>query len=781
MASNQPNPPGTPEPSKQLRLTLRTLLAYLDDVLEPSHTREIGARIQETPYASQLVDRIQEVLRRRRVAAPDLKGPGSGLDPNTVAEYLDNTLPAKAVPDVERVCLESDAHLAEVAACHQILTLVLGEPIHVSAESRERLHALIPEGLSRPPAPSELEKPEPAPGKSGPSSSRHPKPTTRTEREPQLAGVASGPSANGNGPQSATKSPSFSKSLPGYLQPTPLWKRALVPALVVGVLLLWVGLLIYDNSLTGDSEKEAEQVAKVEAKTGEKAALPVSPVPESKSPEPANKPSAPQEEVAVAPTEATNKTETGPKIDLNEEPPPDMPPADQLAGTGPPKPPETLPEPPPPEKPATAAEPMNAGETQPEPLTPQTPPMGGPKIVYTTKQANSVAKGMLLHYDPQRKVWGTLPHRAFVHLGEALACPEPLDAVFNVGNSLCEVTFIGGVLASFEAANPPAAFGLNISRGKFVFARPEGEDVKPLIIPLEVGEDLLLLELTEPNTRCGLEILPKFPNQFEQGLGANWYEGKLWVERGQIRLLDRNETEHKMTANQSFDLTPNEVAPDEEPPKPPQVQTVETLPVWLNPDGRTFKNLSAHYLRQLHAAFEEAPYETDISLVLRPLVRDDGTPPTVAVMAAKTLAMTGYLQDVADLLAMHESKPEEIREATIEGVRHWLTLHPTKEDGQRLREALGTNFNQQNEQTADDIYRLLWGYRKSDLKEEATAIQLVNWLDHKNIVVRTLAFMHLVDHTNGQTHKYRPLQSAVDRQESIERWREDVQNGGLFD
>ncbi len=136
-----------------MRLTLRTLLAYLDDILEPSQTRELGEKINESGFAEQLISRIRDVMRRRRLSAPALSGPGAGIDPNAVGEYLDNTLSPEKIADVEKVCLESDVHLAEVAACHQILTLVLHEPVDISAESRARMYALAPDGgKSRPQA-----------------------------------------------------------------------------------------------------------------------------------------------------------------------------------------------------------------------------------------------------------------------------------------------------------------------------------------------------------------------------------------------------------------------------------------------------------------------------------------------------------------------------------------------------------------------------------------------------------------------------------------------------
>ncbi len=125
-----------------MRLTLRTMLAYLDDVLDPADAQELGARISESEFASELVHRVRSSARKMRLSAPELEEQGVGAELNSVADYLDNVLPEEQLSEFEQVCLESDVHLAEVTCCHQILTLVLGEPAVIPDGLRERIYRL---------------------------------------------------------------------------------------------------------------------------------------------------------------------------------------------------------------------------------------------------------------------------------------------------------------------------------------------------------------------------------------------------------------------------------------------------------------------------------------------------------------------------------------------------------------------------------------------------------------------------------------------------------------
>lgn len=125
-----------------MRLTLRTLLAYLDDVLDPADKEALGKKIESSEFAEDLVHRTKDTMRRLRLSAPQVIGTGMGLDPNSVAEYLDNVMPPESVGDFERICLESDMHLAEVASCHHVLTMVLGQPADIDPAAKQRMYTI---------------------------------------------------------------------------------------------------------------------------------------------------------------------------------------------------------------------------------------------------------------------------------------------------------------------------------------------------------------------------------------------------------------------------------------------------------------------------------------------------------------------------------------------------------------------------------------------------------------------------------------------------------------
>ena len=120
-----------------MRLTLRTLLAYLDDRLSSANAREIGRKLNDSAFAQDLADRIRTVMRQRRLTAPGRRV--KLIDPNLIAEYLDDQLTPELVSLIEKEVLSSDFSLAEVAASHEVIGL-LGDPVDLAPRLRERLH-----------------------------------------------------------------------------------------------------------------------------------------------------------------------------------------------------------------------------------------------------------------------------------------------------------------------------------------------------------------------------------------------------------------------------------------------------------------------------------------------------------------------------------------------------------------------------------------------------------------------------------------------------------------
>ncbi len=74
-----------------MRLTLRTLLAYLDDTLEPHEIKEIGQKVAESDAAQELVARIKQITRRRRLTTPPSTSAGDQVSTPTQSPNTSTT------------------------------------------------------------------------------------------------------------------------------------------------------------------------------------------------------------------------------------------------------------------------------------------------------------------------------------------------------------------------------------------------------------------------------------------------------------------------------------------------------------------------------------------------------------------------------------------------------------------------------------------------------------------------------------------------------------------
>lgn len=101
-----------------MRLTLRTLLAWLDGVFAAEEQRSLGERVAGSTVATGLTQRIITSVSRGDLDAPSVDSWGTPDDANFVADYLENRLNHDQLEWFERICLQSDLRLAEVADCH---------------------------------------------------------------------------------------------------------------------------------------------------------------------------------------------------------------------------------------------------------------------------------------------------------------------------------------------------------------------------------------------------------------------------------------------------------------------------------------------------------------------------------------------------------------------------------------------------------------------------------------------------------------------------------------
>ncbi|HUG18397.1 MAG TPA: hypothetical protein VMM56_05430 [Planctomycetaceae bacterium] len=707
-----------------MRLTLRTLLAYLDDVLEPSQAKEIGQKIAESPIATSLAQRIREVMRRRRISAEDLID--KGLDPNLVAEYLDGSLTPDEVTDVEKVCLGSDSHLAEVAACHQILTIVLGEPVEINPESRERMYALANDG-------------------------------TATSLQIHAA--------TGNGHPSAAE-----VSVPASLFSSPVspglnWKKIFTIAMIVlAIGAAFTPVFMSDRS---DDSTLPPEVARTETgiSTGE---VPVVP-PRQNEP---------------ATTPAGQHDPTPSDVQIDPEPPPDLPePGTAVASI------EPLPAPTQPKSTSTVpAAPEGNVPEAPKPTETEKPaqvadsiPVPAPGKPVGRYKSNS---GVMLQFDPAEMGWKTAPYEMQLLQNDELIVPEPFEAIVETEQNGPGLLLSGGTRCRMIADSLAGPIGLELRRGRVILDASTGSAP----IALLAGSRIWRVEPIDANARVGLEmvLLPSYgfdqapeipdpfpaetPSRFEISALKDHFELRATVVKGSVRIADQTGHSVMLGERQQFLLhsgsTPANQTSTRDPNAGPALpQPVGVLPDWLDPNRSASSDIAQRY-RQDFA--EEFNPQLSTRANLMPLLRDDR--PRMSELAAECLGMMDDVEGLA--AALGRTDHGETRASAARHLHLWMTRHPDRLD--LVTQSLDLYFPGANSEV---VYRLLWGVSDVEARDRTFSSELVEWLDHNEPVVRELAFREL-QRLTGVDNGYNPLHSPTLRRSSLSRWRRHVNMEG---
>lgn len=123
-----------------MRLTLRTLIAYLDQTIGKDDAAALRAKINDAESIRVLIERIKRVVSQPQLMAARSTGKGLGANPNYASEYLDSTLDVEQVPEFEKLVIGSDMLLAEICEAHQVLADIAGLDTSASARLKSRLY-----------------------------------------------------------------------------------------------------------------------------------------------------------------------------------------------------------------------------------------------------------------------------------------------------------------------------------------------------------------------------------------------------------------------------------------------------------------------------------------------------------------------------------------------------------------------------------------------------------------------------------------------------------------
>jgi hypothetical protein len=714
-------------------------LAYLDDTLDPTQAKLIGQKINESPAAQELISRIKEVVRRRRLTTPTDINPGEKSDPNVIAEYIDSVLPPEKLAEVEEMCLGSDVHLAEIAACHQILTVILSKPALVPPTARERMYGLI--------------------------HGREAIPYRKAAKMAAVDGTAGERSADASEADEA-----LLLGLPLYRRGGP-WYYRLLPIGIVAVLLVALAAAIWE-ALPSTPRHRAAANTQSQLTGVDEVALAA--VPRKAAPEPTSPPS-----------QAARKEEPSPKKEEREDKKAPSPPAleaspssfkgaaDVASARAVPKPPAAAVG----ESPRTAPA-TNASSTPPARPGTETLPAKEERTVIGRYVVSGANPSVLLSHSDDAEPWRRLIRNGPVYT---------LDRLVSLPGYRSEIRLTNGVrlvlwgdlpdssspIVILESrviphSSPDFDLDLTLERGRIAVSnlRPEG----PARIRLRFKDQAWDITLLDNGTEIAAELVG-FPDVgFDKsalkehgpiaGLGLYVLEGQANVKAGYTtHYLREPRGPALLIWNNLAGVagSPRTLGPSDMPPWAKHVPVVSK-------EVQSFRAAQDQLANRLTD-------QTPVDVVLQEMLQDQDVHGRVlAVYAA------GAVDDLPDLLdALANDRISQEREAAEASLRQWLG-HSADAD-QMLYRQIAAKYRPA---AANIIMELLHPYSDRQKAQPETYEALIAFLKHDLLPIRKLAYSHLVALVpQGRKIAYDPAGSPAQRSAGYDQWKKLIPTGKL--
>ncbi|MCH8044957.1 MAG: hypothetical protein IID44_14700 [Planctomycetes bacterium] len=708
-----------------MRLTLRTLLAHQDDILEPEDAAQIEQKIEESEFASGLVHRLKDVSQRLRLGAPPLEGRGMGLDPNVVAEYLDNTLDTEQVPDFEKTCLESDVHLAEVASSHQILTLVLGEPAQVDPDSRQRMYGLIESSeAAAVPAPPGVDPTAPPP----PSKSEAPVAAGQPPVQPGEAPVEA-PPVDPPAENKVRRKP----EVPDYLREGAAKSNrgkviaTLLIAVAAGVaIFLNFGGKEYVNQWLADSGESSQQPADETPDVGDDgSAANASAAPNGKTPEgslpensfpklpaPDDLPKEPAQPASVP----MPKTETG--RDAIKLPDPKPSPVDIV----------------PPDSAAPDARPG----PKPKPIEPKIVRLG---------QLRS-AKQPLLVFDEETKQWRRLPVNAAINSGTTLLALPTFRPTITLGS--LSVHLGSETMIELEGFDEHGVAALRIIYGRVILLAAGGQESRLRVL---IGKSRY--ELTINDADLALHVSPRTTPGVDPAETSAAPQVDLYVTRGDILWKNAETGEQKQYHGDRHVAVAG--------PRRAEKAGLDDFPQWILEEQLTSSERRAS-VRNVEPGLQP---EDPIQLRLQEMARHQRR--EIRLLAARCL---GHIDEF-------DSFVEALNNADARGYWdiHVDSLLAAMARSPRSAKLVRNSLKRHDAGRVDHLYPILWGYSEEGLRDGGAAT-LVGHLNHDELIFRVLS-SSMLKRITGLGLGYSPEDTAAKRKMSVRRWTDRLKKGAI--